>query len=48
MSKVLGLDIGSNSIGWALVDTSANKLVSCGVKIFLKLFPLINTTAAGF
>ena len=34
MSKVLGLDIGSNSIGWALVDTSAGKIIDCGVRIF--------------
>ena len=33
MAKVLGLDLGTNSIGWAIVDTSANKLVDCGVKI---------------
>jgi len=34
MSKVLGLDLGTNSVGWALVDTSANKTISCGVRIF--------------
>jgi len=34
MSKVLGLDLGSNSIGWAIVDTSANKIIDCGVRIF--------------
>lgn len=33
MSKVLGLDIGTNSIGWAIVDTATNKLVDCGVTI---------------
>jgi len=35
-----GLDIGSNSIGWALVDTSANKIVDCGVKIFSHALPV--------
>ena len=34
MSKVFGMDMGSNSIGWALVDTSANKIIDFGVKIF--------------
>jgi CRISPR/Cas system Type II protein with McrA/HNH and RuvC-like nuclease domain len=34
MSKILGLDLGTNSIGWALVDTSANKIISRGVRIF--------------
>ena len=30
----LGLDIGSNSIGWALLDTEGEKVVDCGVRIF--------------
>lgn len=34
MSKVLGLDLGTNSIGWAIIDTSADKIIDCGVKIF--------------
>ncbi|MBI2794516.1 MAG: type II CRISPR RNA-guided endonuclease Cas9 [Ignavibacteria bacterium] len=34
MSKVLGLDIGSNSVGWALVDLSASNIVGMGVRIF--------------
>ena len=34
MAKVLGIDIGTNSIGWAIVDTSSNSLIDCGVKIF--------------
>jgi len=33
MAKVLGLDLGTNSIGWAIVDTDTNKLVDCGVRI---------------
>jgi len=39
MSKILGLDLGTNSIGWAIVDTSTNKLVDCGVKIFPGTLP---------
>jgi len=32
MSKFLGLDLGTNSIGWAILDN--NKVVDCGVWIF--------------
>lgn len=34
MSKVLGLDIGSNSVGWALVDTEQESIIGMGVRIF--------------
>ena len=34
MKRILGLDIGTNSIGWALVDGDSNKLVDFGVRIF--------------
>jgi len=33
MAKVLGLDLGTNSIGWAVRDTDNNKIINCGVKI---------------
>lgn len=32
--KVLGLDIGTNSIGWGIVDEAASKIKDCGVYIF--------------
>lgn len=32
--KVLGLDIGSNSIGWGLVDEAKQSIEKCGVYIF--------------
>lgn len=37
--KILGLDIGSTSIGWAVVDTDNedkenNKIIKCGVRLF--------------
>ncbi len=32
--KALGLDIGSNSIGWGLVDESNRSIEKCGVYIF--------------
>src|SRR5581483_1349166 len=31
---VLGLDIGSNSIGWALIDETNKKIVGAGVRVF--------------
>lgn len=33
-SLVLGLDIGSNSLGWALIDQENHKLVAAGSRIF--------------
>lgn len=30
----LGLDMGANSIGWALISEKKNTIVSCGVRIF--------------
>ncbi len=34
MTKILGLDLGTNSIGWAVVDKEANKILDAGVRIF--------------
>lgn len=34
MAKILGLDLGTNSIGWAVVDTTENKILDTGVRIF--------------
>jgi len=34
MTKILGLDLGTNSIGWAVVDKENRKIDDCGVKIF--------------
>ena len=34
MSTVLGLDIGSNSVGWALVDIENQSITAMGVRIF--------------
>jgi len=33
-ATTLGLDIGSNSIGWALLDDEEGCLVDCGVRVF--------------
>ena len=33
MGKILGLDLGTNSIGWALVDKDANKILGMGSRI---------------
>jgi CRISPR-associated endonuclease Csn1 len=34
MAKVLGLDLGTNSIGWALIDDTNNKILGIGSRIF--------------
>ncbi len=34
MAKILGLDLGTNSIGWAVVDDEANKISGMGSRIF--------------
>lgn len=34
MSKVLGLDLGTNSIGWAVVDDEQHKILGMGSRIF--------------
>lgn len=34
MAKILGLDLGTNSIGWALIDDESNKILGIGSRIF--------------
>ncbi len=34
MARILGLDLGTNSIGWALVDDTEKRIVDIGVRIF--------------
>ena len=34
MSRILGLDLGTNSIGWAIIDTNTDKFIDLGVKVF--------------
>ena len=34
MTKILGLDLGTNSIGWAFVDKGNKKIIDSGVRIF--------------
>jgi CRISPR-associated endonuclease Csn1 len=34
MAKILGLDLGTNSIGWALIDDDQNKILGIGSRIF--------------
>lgn len=34
MTKILGLDLGTNSIGWAIVDDENNKILGMGSRIF--------------
>nr|AME16485.1 CRISPR-associated protein Cas9 [uncultured bacterium] len=34
MTKILGLDLGTNSIGWAVVEKESHKIINAGVRIF--------------
>lgn len=34
MARILGLDLGTNSIGWALIDDVQNKIIGMGSRIF--------------
>ena len=34
MARILGLDLGTNSIGWALIDDVQNKILGVGSRIF--------------
>jgi len=34
MSRILGLDLGTNSIGWALIDDVENRILGMGSRIF--------------
>ncbi len=34
MSRILGLDLGTNSIGWAIFDTETKSIIDCGVRIY--------------
>ncbi|MBP2284788.1 hypothetical protein H4V97_003106 [Flavobacterium sp. CG_23.5] len=34
MGKYLGLDLGTSSIGWAIIDNDTNHTINCGVKIY--------------
>lgn len=34
MTKILGLDLGTNSIGWALIDEGQSKILGIGSRIF--------------
>jgi len=36
MNNILGLDLGSNSIGWSLVNADSQKFINTGVRIFPK------------
>ncbi|MCX6140338.1 MAG: hypothetical protein NTX15_05835, partial [Candidatus Kapabacteria bacterium] len=34
MAKILGLDVGSNSLGWAIVDPAEGSIIAMGARIF--------------
>ena len=33
-NRILGLDLGTNSIGWALIDNKSNEIIGMGSRIF--------------
>lgn len=39
MKKILGLDLGTNSIGWALVDNDEKKILGMGSRMDSKINP---------
>jgi CRISPR-associated endonuclease Csn1 len=43
MGKVLGLDVGTNSLGWALVDTDKKEIIDMGVRVFQEGVNGLNT-----
>ena len=34
MSRILGLDLGTNSIGWAMIDNETVSLLNSGMSVF--------------
>lgn len=34
MKRIIALDLGTNSIGWAIVNVNQNNIVDCGARIF--------------
>ena len=34
MKNILGLDLGTHSIGWAIIDQDSNKVLNCRTTIF--------------
>lgn len=46
MSKYLGLDLGTNSIGWALIDN--DKIEKFGVRVFPGLAKTLDTKSSKF
>ncbi|MFH1052036.1 MAG: type II CRISPR RNA-guided endonuclease Cas9 [bacterium] len=43
MSITLGLDLGPNSIGWAMIDSEKENIISTGVRIFQEAVNNMNT-----
>ena len=47
MKKILGLDLGTNSIGWALVDLENNKIEGIGSRIIPMTQDVLDTFSGG-
>lgn len=47
MAKILGLDLGTNSIGWALVDSEEKKILGMGSRIIPMTQDVLDTFSGG-
>jgi CRISPR-associated endonuclease Csn1 len=47
MKNILGLDLGTNSIGWALVDTDEKKILGMGSRIIPMTQDVLDTFSGG-
>jgi CRISPR-associated endonuclease Csn1 len=34
MAKILGIDLGTNSLGWSVINKETNEIIDCGSRIF--------------
>ncbi|WP_044266157.1 type II CRISPR RNA-guided endonuclease Cas9 [Bacteroides timonensis] len=47
MKKILGLDLGTNSIGWALIDGEENRILGMGSRIIPMTQDVLDTFSGG-
>lgn len=40
MSRILGLDVGTNSLGWAILDPFQKRFTDAGVVVFSRVFQM--------
>lgn len=47
MKRILGLDLGTNSIGWALVDSEEQRILGMGSRIIPMDQGVLDTFSGG-